>query len=137
MLSLAVFIGGILGFVLLAGAADNLLTTGSRTTGVVESVHSPTKGARSIQVQYTVEGRSYHAEIETIGRTYRLSDNVTVVYDPADPELVRTAEDPNSNHFLMMVCVVTILVSLLFLMASLIAARQPQPSPKFLGETEA
>ena len=83
----AVLAGGLTSLVLTASAAEDLLVTGARVPGVVVAAVRPVKGAPWIVVRYGTRTAEivWHSD-----RGYHVGDEVTVVYDPADPDRVRT-----------------------------------------------
>ncbi len=84
--------------VLLDKAADDLLATGARTTGVVVSVRAYTRGGLTFEVRYG----SRTAEIVRDSKnSYIAGERVTVVFDPADPDRVRTTKEENKSRFLV------------------------------------
>jgi hypothetical protein len=65
----------------------------------VLSVEEPVRGAPTIWVRYHTPGASWTEEIvRDSGRAYHEGETVTVVYDPADPEHVRTTAEANSSR---------------------------------------
>jgi Protein of unknown function (DUF3592) len=85
--------------VLLDKAADDLLATGARTTGVVVSVRTYSRdGGMTFEVRYG----SRTAEIVRDSKnSYIAGERVTVVFDPADPDRVRTTKEQNKSGFLV------------------------------------
>ncbi|MET8848789.1 DUF3592 domain-containing protein [Amycolatopsis sp. NPDC004625] len=82
--------------VLLDRAADDLLATGTRTTGEVVSVQPANRGRLTFEVRYG----SRTAEIVRDPKdSYLVGEHVTVVFDPADPDRVRTTEEANEDEF--------------------------------------
>lgn len=86
-------------FMLLERNGQDLLDRGTRVPGTVESTHRVRAGNAWIMVRYSRDG------VERTDRINRNSDfeyspgqTVTVVYDPADPDLVRTLEERNDNR---------------------------------------
>lgn len=123
MLWFGVLLGTTSGLAQLDDAAEHLLVTGARTTGVVESVHDPTKGTPSMRVRFEVNGRSRTAEIvRDTGRRYRPGEEVTVVYDRDDPAHVRTVEEPNGDQHLTGLFVVPLLLALVAVPWSVVSA---------------
>ncbi|WP_370946310.1 DUF3592 domain-containing protein [Amycolatopsis sp. cg5] len=117
-----VFVGGIVGLSVLDSAAETLLANGTRVPGQVVGVHNPTKGSPSIDVSYYV-GQVWHcAEIDRdTDLTYYQSQTVTVIYEPADPDHVRTLEEKNTSGVLTGFCVVPMLLALIFMPCSVFA----------------
>jgi hypothetical protein len=117
----AVLVGGMVGLSAITSSADSLLATGTRTTGEVLTVLDSRKP--SMWVRYTAGGMSQTAEIvRSSGRHYKPGESVTVVYNPTDPEDARTTEETNYNQYLVGFCVVPMLLALLFLPLSVVAA---------------
>jgi hypothetical protein len=84
--------------VLLDKAADDLLATGARTTGEVVSVRIYSRGGMTFEVRYG----SRTAEIVRDSKnSYIAGERVTVVFDPADPDRVRTTKEENKSRFLV------------------------------------
>ncbi|WP_328442979.1 DUF3592 domain-containing protein [Amycolatopsis sp. NBC_00438] len=111
-----VLAAGVLGLSALDLGQADLLATGARTGGVVLSVRDPARGTPTLDVGYTVAGESRTAEIaRDSGRKYVAGEVITVVYDPADPAHVRTSEEKNDDGFLVGLCVVALLVTLVLL----------------------
>ncbi|KDN19804.1 DUF3592 domain-containing protein [Amycolatopsis rifamycinica] len=120
-----VLAGGIAGLEAIENAAEGLLATGVRTGGeVVEVVNPPSgRGSPSMWVTYEAGGTVFTEEIvRDSSRAYVPGDRVTVVYDRADPEHVRTVEEPNDNQYLVGFCVVPMLLALVAVPVSLVAA---------------
>ncbi|HWD05410.1 MAG TPA: DUF3592 domain-containing protein [Amycolatopsis sp.] len=100
---LVVLVGCVVGINRMESSEETLLATGARTAGEVLSVDDPVggRGASSMRVRYAAGGTSWTAEIvRNSGRSYLPGDSVTVVYDPADPDRVRTTEEENDNQAL-------------------------------------
>ncbi len=107
--TMTVFAGIIVGgFILIGGAvvlhhrssseADTLARTGARANGTVERVGLGSKGTEFLHLTYPgADGRWAQATIRVgSGRTYRPGDRVTVEYDPANPDRVRTDQESNA-----------------------------------------
>jgi hypothetical protein len=119
----AVFAAGLAGLIAADRAAADLLATGVRVEGVVLSVHSPVKGTPSIWVRYHSPGESWTEEItRDSGRVYNAGDVVTVFYDAADPEHLRTAEEANENGILIGFSVLPLIVGFAALPFASVAA---------------
>lgn len=108
----------------LDSAETALLADGARTTGQVLSVvESDGKGAPPMRVRYTVDGVSRTAEIvRSSERHYRPLDQVTVVYNPADPDDVRTVDETDENQFVVGAFTATLLLFFPFALLSVVAA---------------
>jgi hypothetical protein len=85
--------------VLLDKAADDLLATGARTTGEVVSVRTYSRdGGMTFEVRYGART----AEIVRDSKdSYLVGERVTVVFDPAEPDRVRTTKEENKSGFLV------------------------------------
>ncbi|MEO6088685.1 MAG: DUF3592 domain-containing protein [Umezawaea sp.] len=95
---------GVSGFVLLDMTGQRLLDTGKRVAGTVETVHNARRGSSSITVTYVVDGTRRTARIYCdwdSELTYTRGQNVTVVYDLADPERVRTLLERNDSQLVL------------------------------------
>ena len=104
-----VFVGAGRGMDALDAKAQRLLDHGIRTTATVIGVHRPLKSGWSIDVRYV----GHTAEITLDSHRYwAIGQSLTVFYDPADPDTVRTSDDRNENQFLLGVCVIPFLFSL-------------------------
>ncbi|HEV7975998.1 DUF3592 domain-containing protein [Amycolatopsis sp.] len=92
---------GVSGFFLMELLGQRLLDEGARTVGTVVSVHDARRGTSTITVEY-VERDDVRLAIvnRDSDRDYTPGQLVTVVYDPADPERVRTLSERNDNGFL-------------------------------------
>lgn len=98
---LGVLLIGLSGFVLLDVTGQRLLDAGERVTGTVETVHNPRRGSSSITVNYFAAGTWRTARIYRdwdSDLTYTPGQNVTVIYDLADPERVRTSAERNDSQ---------------------------------------
>jgi hypothetical protein len=84
--------------VLLDKAADELLATGARTTGEVVSVQTFTRGGMTFEVRF--ESRTAKI-VRDSKNSYTVGGRVTVVYDRADPDRVRTLVEENKSQFLV------------------------------------
>ena len=104
-------------------SADNLLANGIPVPSVVVGVPDPARGTRSIRVSYSVGGITHTVDIaRNSGRDYRPGEEVTVLYDPADRDRVRTPEETNENPFVTGVTGTAGLLSLVGAVASVVAA---------------
>ncbi|MGW4393912.1 DUF3592 domain-containing protein [Amycolatopsis nivea] len=122
---LVVLVGCVVGINRMESSAETLLATGARTAGEVLSVDDPLdrRGASSMRVRYVAGGTSRIAEIvRKSGRNYSPGESVTVVYDPADPDDVRTTEEQNDNQALVGIYLVPMLLALLGLPSAAVAA---------------
>lgn len=98
VLWLAVFAGTIAGIDQVERNAQQLLDAGTRVTGTVLDVYRPAKGSWSIDVRYPDGAGSRTATVDLDShREIKTGDQLTVVYDPADPARVRTLDDTNEN----------------------------------------
>ncbi|MFI5592391.1 DUF3592 domain-containing protein [Amycolatopsis sp. NPDC051758] len=84
--------------VLLDKAADELLATGARTTGEVVSVRPYTRGGMTLEVRF--ESRTAKI-VRDSKHSYVVGERVTVIYDRADPDRVRTLVEENKSQFLV------------------------------------
>ncbi len=88
-----VLMAGVLraGHVVQSGAKE-LLRTGQRVPGRVVEVKK-----HDIVVSYEAEGRSRRATMKVgdAGATFRVGQTMELIYDPDDPERVRTSDDAN------------------------------------------
>lgn len=79
--------------------ADRLLASGRRVPGTVVKVrdYTGTSSRDEIVVRYEVEDSTQQATIklDDEGPGYRVGQQVEVVYDPDDPDRVRTSEEGN------------------------------------------
>jgi hypothetical protein len=122
-----VLAGCVVGLNALQHAADDLLATGTRTRGQVVEVHTPRsgRGTPSMRVRYRAGDTTRTEEISRDSdRDYASGQEVTVVYDPADPGHVRTLEEKNDNQFFVGLFAVPFLVSLFAVPIALVAARR-------------
>jgi hypothetical protein len=112
-------------FVLLADNGRDLLDRGTKVTGTVVTVHHARRGSDSMTVRY------WRGQVERTDTIFRNSDReyipgqyVTVVYDLADPDLVRTVDERNDNQLVTWAAWGLIVVGCIGLpMAVLAAAR--------------
>jgi hypothetical protein len=115
---------GASGFVLMNEAGQRLLDQGDRTAGIVASVDTARRGTSTITVQYLRRGIVRTAEINRDSdRDYAAGQGVTVVYDPADPERVRTLDERNDNKFVTWGAYLLISVACVMIPLSAVAAR--------------
>ncbi|MGV9292483.1 DUF3592 domain-containing protein [Amycolatopsis sp. NPDC003676] len=120
-----VLVGCVVGMGRIESSAETLLATGAWTAGEVLSVNDPKSGhgAPSMWVRYVAGGATRTAEIVRSSHwRYLPGDNVTVVYDPADPDDVRTVDEKNENQVLVGVDLVPMLLALLGLPSAVAAA---------------
>ncbi|WP_284741017.1 DUF3592 domain-containing protein [Amycolatopsis sp. RTGN1] len=104
-----VLAAGFTGVALAGAAADDLLHTGFHEPGVVVNVIHRVKGTSYIWVRH---GDRTDAIIWESDRDYHVGEQVVVIYDPADPARVRTADEQNENQVLLGFGVVPILAAL-------------------------
>lgn len=97
---LAVLAGAVAGFAAMSASADRLLTTGARVTGEVLGVYQHSGSEDTIRVAYPVghDGSRYADIVRDSGRQYTRGQQVTVIYDPADPDRVRTPDETNVDQ---------------------------------------
>ena len=101
---------GITGLVQLGKAADELLATGARTTGEVVSVSYGTRGRMTFRVRYGTRT----AEIARDSKdSYAVGEKVTVIYDRADPDRVRTTKEANESRFAVSLGIISIVAGAL------------------------
>jgi hypothetical protein len=123
VIAFVVFTGSVVGLTLLSQSAQRLLDTGTRTTGAVLDEASPAKGAWTIDVRYAAGGTEHTADITLdTNRALQPGQLVTVVYDPTDPSRVRTVDDTNESQGLLGLCIVSMIVALLLIPATVVAA---------------
>ncbi|WP_101609416.1 DUF3592 domain-containing protein [Amycolatopsis sp. BJA-103] len=124
LLWIAIFAAAALGTDFLQRSADELLATGSRAEGTVESVRLDRTGKYpTIIVGYRVDFASFTATIDPdSGRAYTVGQPVTVIYDPANPRSVRTLEEANKDGIATALFLVLMLLSLVGAPASGYAA---------------
>ncbi|MFJ7217196.1 DUF3592 domain-containing protein [Amycolatopsis sp. NPDC098790] len=114
-----VFAAGATVVTLVGSAADDLLATGVREPGEVVRLFDPVKGAAHIWVRH---GDRTDEIVWDSGRDYHVGDEVTVVYDPADPARVRTTDEKNEDRVELGFGVVPMLAALFGLPFSIAAA---------------
>ncbi|WP_410665591.1 DUF3592 domain-containing protein [Amycolatopsis sp. lyj-84] len=124
LLWMTVFVGAVFGTDFLQRSADELLATGTRVEGRVESFRLDRTGKYpTIIVGYRVDSASFKATIDPdSGRVYTVGQPVTVIYDPANPRSVRTLEEANKDGIAMGLFLVLMLLSLVGAPASGCAA---------------
>lgn len=120
---LAVLAGVVAGFTAMSASSDHLLKTGARVTGEVLGVYKHTRGDDTIYVAYQVSYGDYRsAEIVwDSGRQYTEGQQITVVYDKADPARVRTLYETNSDQTWTWVLVIGLIAGMSGLVLSVIA----------------
>ncbi|RSM47603.1 DUF3592 domain-containing protein [Amycolatopsis balhimycina DSM 5908] len=117
-------------------AADELLAHGTRVPGVVVSVRQHAKGGVSMVVRFAAGGTDRTAGIDRgSDRDYRPGDLVTVVYDPADPDRVRTTEEANHDQFGYFLGLVLLLASAVGTARFAVVARGWQRRYRAVAET--
>ncbi|MDT7797516.1 MAG: hypothetical protein QOI78_949 [Actinomycetota bacterium] len=121
---LAVLAGVVAGFVAMSASADHLLKTGARVTGEVLGVYKHSRGNDTIHVAYPVGyGHFRYADIVwDSGRPYTEGQQITVVYDKADPDRVRTLDETNDDQTWTWVLVIGMIAGVSGLVFSVIAA---------------
>jgi hypothetical protein len=92
-----------------SAAAEDLLGTGFHEPGVVVGVFHHSKGTSYIRVSH---GDRTDDIVWESNRDYQVGEQVIVIYDPADPARVRTADEPNEGEVRLGVGVVPILAAL-------------------------
>ncbi|MDX3195407.1 DUF3592 domain-containing protein [Streptomyces sp. MN03-5084-2B] len=105
---LAVLAGVVAGVVALSASSDHLLETGARVTGEVLGAYKHSRSEDVIHVRYPVGDGDYrYADITwDSGRQYTRGERITVIYDKADPDRVRTPDEPNDDETWMLVLTV-------------------------------
>lgn len=121
---LAVLAGVVAGIVAMSASADHLLKTGERVTGEVLGVYKHSRSADKIYVAYpVVSGERRYAEIVwDSGRPYTEGQQITVIYDKADPARVRTPDETNDDQTWTWVLAIGLIAGLSGLVFSSIAA---------------
>jgi hypothetical protein len=115
---------GASGFVLMNETGQRLLDQGDQTAGIVASVHNARRGMSTITVQFLQRGIVRTAKVNRDSdRDYAPGQGVTVVYDPADPERVRTLDERNDNEFVTGGAYFLVLVACVMIPLSAVAAR--------------
>lgn len=104
-----VFAAGFTYFALVVAAADDLLHTGFHEIGEVVGVYHNPKGTSHILVSH---GSRTDELVWESDRAYRVGEEVIVIYDPADPSRVRTADEPNAGEFRLALGIVPMLAAL-------------------------
>ncbi|TVT00453.1 hypothetical protein FNH07_31615, partial [Amycolatopsis bartoniae] len=92
--------------------SQNLLDHGTRVTATVIGEYSQSKGDGAIYVLYPAGGTLRTAKIRLDEHPFEVGDTVTVIYDPADPGRVRTAEAENLSDFQLWLGFVPLLAGL-------------------------
>lgn len=103
-----VFAAGLTQLALVDAAAEELLHTGFHEIGVVVDVRHG-RGTTFIEVSH---GDRTDVLVRDSDRDYRPGDEVIVIYDPADPSRVRTADEPNESDGRLALGVVPMLAAL-------------------------
>ncbi|MEV6641450.1 DUF3592 domain-containing protein [Amycolatopsis sp. NPDC051371] len=121
---MAVLAGVVAGFAVMSASADRLLKTGARVTGEVLGVHKHSRGEDTIHVAYPVGyGDLRFADIVwDSGRPYTKGQQITVIYDKADPDRVRTPDETNDDQTWTWVLVAGTIAGVSGLVLSVIAA---------------
>jgi hypothetical protein len=114
-----VFAAGFTQVALVSAAADDLLATGFHEPGVVVGVFHNRKGVSHIRVSH---GDRTDVLVWESNRDYQVGEQVIVIYDPADPARVRTADEPNEGDAQLAVGMVPVLAALFGLPFSIGAA---------------
>ncbi len=107
---LAIAGGAATGLVLLDRAADELLAHGVRVSGVVLSVQHYGRGGLTMRVRYGSRTAEIVRGSGNQSHDYGVGEVVTVVYDRADPERVRTTEEANEDQFAVNAGIVLLVV---------------------------
>ncbi|MGW5719065.1 hypothetical protein ACWEVP_23035 [Amycolatopsis sp. NPDC003865] len=94
---------------LVSAAAEDLLATGFHEPGVVVHVHASPRGTSYIWVRH---GDRTDRILWESDRRYQGGEEVIVVYDPADPARVRTADESNEDEAQLSFGMVPILAAL-------------------------
>jgi hypothetical protein len=103
-----VFAAGFTQLSLVTAAAEDLLHTGFHEIGEVVSVrHS--RGTTYIEVSH---GNRTDVLVRDSDRDYRVGEEVIVIYDPADPARVRTADESNEDDSQLALGIVPMLAAL-------------------------
>ncbi|MEA5363872.1 hypothetical protein VA596_30360 [Amycolatopsis sp., V23-08] len=121
---LAVLAGVVAGFVAMGASADHLLKTGARVTGEVLGVYKHSRGPDTIYVAYPVgDGHFRYADIVwDSDRQYTKGQPITVFYDKADPDRVRTPDETNDDQTWMWALAIGVIAGVSGLVLSTIAA---------------
>ena len=121
---IAVLAGVVAGFVAMSASADHLLKTGARVTGEVLGVYKHSRNDDTIYVAYPVGyGHYRYADIVwDSGRQYTKGQQLTVIYDKADPDRVRTLDETNDDQTWTWVLVIGTVAGASGLVLSVIAA---------------
>jgi hypothetical protein len=121
---LAVLAGVVGGVAAMSASADHLLKTGVRVTGEVLGVYKHSRGDDTIHVAYPVDyyGHLRFADIVwDSGRPYTKGQQITVIYDKADPTRVRTLDETNDDQTWSWVLVIGLVAGVSGLVLSVIA----------------
>jgi hypothetical protein len=103
-----VLVAGFTGVALAGAAAADLLATGFHEPGVIVNVAARARGTSYIWVRH---GDRTDGIIWDSDRDYHIGEQVVVIYDPADPARVRTADEQNENQVVLGFGVVPILAA--------------------------
>ncbi len=103
-----VFMAGFTQLSLVIAAAEDLLHTGFHEIGEVVSVRQ-SRGTTYIRVSH---GDRTDVLVRHSDRDYEVGEEVIVIYDPADPSRVRTADEPNPSDSQLAFGVVPMLAAL-------------------------
>jgi uncharacterized protein DUF3592 len=115
---------GVSGFFLMDVVGRRLLDEGARTVGTVVGVHDVRRGTSTITVEYSERGEVRLTKINRDSDLdYSPGQLVTVVFDPEDPDRVRTLDERNDNGFLSIGSLLLTIAACIGLPASAIAAR--------------
>jgi hypothetical protein len=98
------------GFDALDAKAQRLLEHGVQTTATVVGVDEPAKSGWSIDVRY-LSGRTAEIHLDS-HRHWQAGQTLTLIYDPGDPDTVRTLDEKNENQFLVGICSITLFAAL-------------------------
>jgi hypothetical protein len=120
----AVLAGVVVGFAAMSAASERLLETGTRVSGEVVDVHKGSRGGDTIRVAYPVDGEGYRSAdiVWDSGRQYTTGQPITVFYDPADPDRVRTPDETNDDQAWVWVLVIGTVAALSGIAYSVVAA---------------
>ncbi|WP_372668777.1 DUF3592 domain-containing protein [Amycolatopsis kentuckyensis] len=103
-----VFAAGLIQLSLVDAAAEDLLHTGFHEIGVVVDVRY-SRGTTFIEVSH---GNRTDVLVRDSDRDYSVGEEVIVIYDPADPSRVRTADESNEDDSQLALGVVPMLAAL-------------------------
>jgi len=124
VLWVVVLAGVVAGAVAMGTAADHLLKTGVRVSGEVLGAYRHSKGEDTLHVAYRVGyGDLRFADITwDSDREYTKGQQITVIYDRADPGRVRTIDETNDDPVWMWGLAIGMIAGVSGLVFSLFAA---------------